>query len=75
MSWLLDDVLAEQPRLTKLREKISLYLYEQLWTVVDGRDYCETQLYVPEKDWAVLISLLHEKMGHPGLKAFWAFWR
>ena len=73
--WLLDDVLAEQPQLAKLKEKNSLYLDDQLWTVVDGRVYCETQLYVPEKNWEVLISLVHEKMGHPGLQAFWAFWR
>ena len=73
--WLLDDVLAEQPQLTKQQEKTSLYLDDQLWTVVDGRADCETQLYVHEKNWELLISLVHEKIWHPGLQASWAFWR
>ena len=27
-----------------------------------------------QKNWEVLISLVHEKLGHPGLQVFWAFW-
>ena len=27
-----------------------------------------------QKIWEVLIFLVYEKLGHPGLQAFWAFW-
>ena len=37
VSWHLDDVLADQPQLAELKEKNSLYLDDQLWSMADGR--------------------------------------